>query len=262
MERKEFIKRIGLGAIGLSIAPFTFAGVGTKRSNEQICREAWGNLSPSDGGAFEYVHPKKGVPNVFLYGDSISIGYTPAARKTLKDSASVFRFHKNGGSTDHLIPGMEEMQKAMFQPALKQGWKFKWDVIHFNVGLHDLKYLRDGKLDKANGKQVSSIDEYKTNLNEICNYLSTEFPKAKLIFATTTPVPENADGRNAGDSVKYNKAALEVLAKYPEIAINDLYAFTKPNLENWAIKPGNVHFNELGKTEQGKEVARIILENL
>lgn len=55
---------------------------------------------------------------------------------------------------------------------------------------------------------------------------------------------------------------MEVLKTYPSIIINDLYAFTKPNLKEWAIQPGNVHYNELGKTEQGKEVARIIEENL
>lgn len=28
------------------------------------------------------------------------------------------------------------------------------------------------------------------------------------------------------------------------------------------IKTGNVHYNNLGKTEQGKEVAKVIAENL
>tara|TARA_R110002072_G_scaffold29258_2_gene92856 strand:+ start:52762 stop:53025 length:264 start_codon:yes stop_codon:yes gene_type:complete len=83
-----------------------------------------------------------------------------------------------------------------------------------------------------------------------------------LVFATTTPVPPNAKGRFEGDSIKFNKAALEVLAKHPEIVINDLYAFTLPNIDEWAQEPGNVHYNELGFSQQGKEVARIINENL
>ena len=126
------------------------------------------------------------------------------------------------------------------------------------MGLHDLKYMAHGKLDKKNGKQVSSINSYKEKLDAVCQYLIKEFPKTKLIFATTTPVPEGAAGRIAGDSIKYNKAALEVLKNYPSIAINDLYTFTKPNFEDWCIEPGNVHYNETGKREQGKEVARII----
>lgn len=258
MQRRSFIKKASLGALGLGMAPAAFAGAGAKKSNAKICRSAWEELCPTDGGAFEYVHPQKGMPNVLLYGDSISIGYTQTVREVLKNKATVFRFQRNGGASDRLIPGLEKMQRAMFQPYLEKGWDFEWDVIHFNVGLHDLKYLKNGKLDKENGKQVSSICEYKTRLKGICDYLQAKFPNTKLIFATTTPVPEGADGRFAGDSVKYNEAALQVLKHYPKILINDLYAFTKPNHKAWAIEPGNVHYNELGKNEQGKEVARII----
>lgn len=262
MERRKFIKQIGIGTLAFGVAPVAFASTANKKCDEQICREAWGNLCEKTDGAYEYVHPKKGIANVLLYGDSISIGYTLVVRENLKGKANVFRTYRNGGATQHLIPGTETMQEAMFQPHLKNGWNFEWDLIHFNVGLHDLKYLDGNKLDKVNGKQVSSISEYKIKLDEICRYLKFEFPKAKLVFATTTPVPENAAGRFAGDSIKFNNAALEVLAKYPSIVINDLYGFTKPNLTQWAIKPGNVHYNELGKQEQGKEVARIITENL
>ena len=83
-----------------------------------------------------------------------------------------------------------------------------------------------------------------------------------MVFATTTPVPLNAKGRYDGDSVKFNKAALEVLTKHPEIVINDLFTYTKPHHDKWAQEPGNVHYNELGFNQQGKEVARIITENL
>ncbi|WP_297089360.1 SGNH/GDSL hydrolase family protein [uncultured Draconibacterium sp.] len=262
MERRKFIRNAVFGVAAISFSPLSFAGSRGKKCKEEVCREAWNNLRLLTGPAFDYVHPQKGIPKVLLYGDSISIGYTPIVRNSLKGRADVFRTYRNGGASQHLIPGTEEMQKTMFQPHLKNGWDFTWDVIHFNVGLHDLKYLNNGKLDKENGKQVSSVEEYKTKLNAVCSYLQKEFPQAKLIFATTTPVPEGAAGRYAGDSVRYNKAALQVLANYPAIAINDLYAFTKPNLEAWAIKPGDVHYNDLGKTEQGKEVARIIEQNL
>ncbi|WP_372775415.1 SGNH/GDSL hydrolase family protein [Mangrovibacterium sp.] len=230
--------------------------------NEQICREAWNNLRLLTGPAFDYVHPQPGLPNVLIYGDSISIGYTPEVRRILAGKANVFRTYRNGGATQHLIPGTETMQKTMFQPHLDEGWNFTWDLIHFNVGLHDLKYVTNGKLDLENGKQVSSIEEYKTKLEEICVYLKDKFPKAKLVFATTTPVPEQAEGRIAGDSIRYNKAAMQVLANHPSIVINDLYAFVEPNFEQWCIKPGDVHYNEVGKSEQGKEVARVIVENL
>jgi hypothetical protein len=262
MERRNFIKCFGAATLMLGVAPSAFAEMGRKKCDEHICRLAWAKLCENTNGPYEYVHPQKGVPNVFLYGDSISIGYTLKVREELQGKANVFRIFRNGGASHTFIPNMEKMKKSMFQPYLKEGLNFKWDVIHFNVGLHDLKYLADGKLDKKNGKQVSSIDEYKVKLDAICKYLLKEFPKAKLIFATTTPVPEDAEGRFAGDSVKYNKAAMEVMKNYPSITINDLYAFTKPIFEQWTLKPGNVHYNELGKKEQGKEVSEIILKQL
>ncbi|WP_299782412.1 SGNH/GDSL hydrolase family protein [uncultured Formosa sp.] len=262
MNRRHFIKYLGATTLYIGATSCGGTRVFGSTYNEEISRDAWSKLA-NTGEAFSYVNPNKKLPNVLIYGDSISIGYTPTVRQELQGEANVFRIFNNGGSSDTFIPKMEKLKETMFQPYLKGGWDFTWDVIHFNVGLHDLKYLKNGKLDKVNGKQVSSIAVYKSNLDKICKYLQTEYPKAKLIFATTTAVPqEGADGRITGDSVKYNKAALEVLANYPSIQINDLYGFTKPNASEWHIKPHNVHYNELGKTEQGKLVSKIIAENL
>ncbi|MDE3740950.1 SGNH/GDSL hydrolase family protein [Maribacter polysaccharolyticus] len=266
MERKRFISLLGYGALGMGMAPAAYAGINSKKSDYETCKSVWGDLCGAIGtvyktDAFEYVHPVRKTPNVLLYGDSISIGYTPAVRKSLEEKATVFRLYKNGGSSQQFIPNMDKMNATMFQPYLRKGWNFKWDLIHFNVGLHDLKYLSGKHLDK-NGEQVSSIGVYKENLDKICKYLKSNYPEAKLVFATTTPVPENAKGRYSGDSIKFNTAAREVLEQYPEIEINDLYAFTLPQRKAWAQEPGNVHYNELGSTEQGKEVARIIAENL
>jgi hypothetical protein len=262
MKRREFLKYMGASSIFMGAAPSVYAGIFTKGCKEEVCREAWNKLRLSKDQAFEYVHPQKSLPNVLIYGDSISIGYTPTVRKDLAGKANVFRIYQNGQSSHQLIPVMDKMEKTMFQPYLKGGWNFKWDVIHFNVGLHDLKYLSDGKLDKENGTQVSSIPVYKETLLNDIQYLMKKFPKAKLVFATSTSVPEGAKGRFAGDSVKYNKAALEVLSNYPDIVINDLYSLTKPNYAQWCINPGNVHYNETGKKAQGKQVANTILKYL
>lgn len=262
MDRRHFVKYLGATTIYIGVSSCGSLNIFGDNYDEAVAREAWKSIA-NKGEAFQYVHPNKKLPNVLIYGDSISIGYTPTVREELAGKANVFRFHKNGQSSNKFIPFMEKMRTTMFQPHLKGGWDFNWDVIHFNVGLHDLKYVKHGKLDRENGKLVNSIEKYKENLHGICNYLLKEYPKAKLIFATTTPVPDEGDpGRFGGDSIKYNKAALEVLANYPSIEINDLYAFTKPNEKAWYIKPTNVHYNEKGKTEQGKQVAKVIAENL
>ena len=264
MKRRDFFKHLG-GVIILSGINFRLmASALSLKYNDEICRQAWISLCKGNAKKkpFRYVSPQKGLANVFLYGDSISIGYTETVQNELTGKANVIRLFGNGGSSNEFIRNMEEMKKAMFQPFLKEGWDFEWDLIHFNVGLHDLKYVVNGKLDKLNGKQVSSVAKYKENLKSICKYLIENYPKAILIFATTTPVPEGEPGRFAGDEIKYNKAALEVLAEYPKIKVNDLYSFVKPNFLKWEIKPGNVHYNPTGQHEQGKEVAQVILERI
>ena len=202
MERKTFIKYSGLAALSFVCSPYPV--LSAKNRDKDKCKNAWEALCGNRSGdeAFKYIEPVKGIPNVLLYGDSISMGYTPFVRKYTAGKATVFRIFKNGGSSSQFIDNMEKQRKTMFKPYLKGGWNFEWDLIHFNVGLHDLKYMHEGKLDKVNGTQVTPLAKYKENITEICNYLTKQYPKAKLIFATTTPVPEGEKGRCAGDGMK------------------------------------------------------------
>ena len=141
---------------------------------------------------------------------------------------------------------------------MKDHWDFSWDVIHFNVGLHDLKYVEGGKLDKGKGEQVSTMAEYGENLRRSIAYFQRIAPDATLIFATTTPVPSGEPGRHVIDAIRYNRVALNALKDYPEIVVNDLYNLTLPNQPQWWTKPGNVHFNATGYTTQGKQVAQFV----
>ena len=230
----------------------------------ESAEEAWNNMvSPKarKRAAFAYVENNKKLPNVFLYGDSISIAYTPYVRKALDGKANVYRLNSNGSDSSAVFSKMERMRKVMRNKELEGYWDFEWDVIHFNVGLHDLKFCKDGKLDFA-GNQVNPPDKYAENLEKVIEYFNKIAPEAKLIFATTTPVPANSAGRKEGDAKLYNAVALKVLKKYPEVAVNDLYGFTLPNQKEWWTKPGNVHFNPKGCNAQGKEVARVVSEVL
>jgi len=224
----------------------------------ETAKDAWTSLvgnKSSKRPEFAFVRNNSALPNVLIYGDSISMLYTPQVRKKLKNKANVYRIHLNGGDTARVIPAMETMHEKM-----AEYWPFKWDVIHFNVGLHDLKYLdENGKYDTTNGEQLHPSEEYTMTLKQIIEYFKKIAPDSKIIFATTTPVPENSRGRIAGDAVKYNKAAIEVLKSYPEIGINDLYGLTKPNLSKWSH---GVHYMKLGRTAQGDMVANTILNTL
>ncbi|MFC5050460.1 SGNH/GDSL hydrolase family protein [Rubritalea spongiae] len=232
---------------------------------QETAEDAWAKLAGrfAKRPEFAYVKNDPALPNVLIYGDSISIGYTQPLRAKMEGKANIYRLYHNGGNSTKLISMMEKMHKAMRDEQLEDPWTFEWDVIHFNVGLHDLTVTEE---DKENGTHESrtSIDDYKKNLGDIVTYLKKLAPNAKLIFATTTPVPEGTfkPRRIAGDSEKYNAAALEVLSNTPEIAVNDLFSFTKKKHSEWWAAPGDVHYNEAGRNAQGDEVARFILSTL
>lgn len=196
------------------------------------------------------------LPRILILGDSISMGYTHPVRLQLKGDFEVFRpKHEDGkpencqGTTNALI----HLDRWLGdQP---------WDLIHFNFGLHDLKHVHPetGK-NSFNPKDPQQAEPkiYKKNLLAIVETLKTT--GAKLVFATTTPYPTPVDGpfRMAGEALKYNKIAIRIMEK-EDIAINDLYAFVKPQMQEIMI-PKNVHFLDHGNEVLGKEVARVIRE--
>ena len=262
VDRRKILKVLLSAGIS-ALLPIRIIGQAIEQGCD-VCKEVWTKLSRFNATRyqFRYIEPEPELPKVFIYGDSISIGYTEYVRESLKGKACVYRLHENGGSSNDFIRKMEAFRNAMFKPNLKNGWDFEWDLIHFNVGLHDLKYVVNGKLNKEEGKQVSSLDTYESNLRHIIQYLKNNYPNAKLIFATTTPVPEGEPGRVAGDAVNYNKTALTALKDHDDIIVNDLYTYAEPVLEKYATKPGNVHFKEEGSRLLGIEVAGVIGKTL
>ena len=264
MNRRTFLNTLGvLGCAAL--LPKSLWGKQLPVDDARMYMEAaWKKLGKmtSQRYQFRYIEPIANLPKVFLYGDSISIGYTEFVRQSLSGKACVYRLHENGGASTEFIPKMEAFRKGLFQPDLKNGWDFNWDIIYFNVGLHDLKYLLGNKLDKVNGTQVTSIESYAKNLNEIVKYLKSTYPKAKLIFATTTPVPDGEPGRFARDEVRYNDAARKVLRDFKDVILNDLHQFSLPLMEKYAEGSGNVHYTPEGSRLQGIEVAKIIAKVL
>ena len=111
--------------------------------------------------------------------------------------------------------------------------------------------------DAKNHQQVP-IDKYEANLRKLVKRMKKT--GAKLIWCSTTPVPTGAKGRMVGDSAKYNAAALKVM-KDEKVTVNDLYAFTKPQLKK-IIRPANVHFVPEGSKLMAAHNAKQILAAL
>ena len=195
---------------------------------------------------------------VLILGDSISIGYTPFVQKMLADEMTVLRPMRGekAENCSGTTAGVANIDRWL---AIDGG---KWDVIHFNWGLHDLKHVKPGTngvtaSDLATDPPQATVEVYEKQLREIVAKLKAT--GAKLIFATTTPVPAGAMKvyRTDTDAIRYNEAALRIMKEHG-IAVNDLYAFAKPQLEKIQIQPANVHFTPAGSEALAGEVVKAV----
>ena len=190
-----------------------------------------------------------GLPRVLLLGDSISIGYMLPVRARLAGKANVHRPAENCSESANGVKRLDAWLGAG-----------KWDVIHFNFGLHDVKYLdAAGKyVTPDKGKQVASVAEYEKNRRAIVARLKPT--GAKLIFATTTPVPSASNGRVEHDELRYNTAAVRLM-KELGVAVDDLHALVIPQQEKIQL-PHNVHFTAEGYEKLADQVVANLLPAL
>ncbi|MCH2368155.1 MAG: SGNH/GDSL hydrolase family protein [Planctomycetes bacterium] len=198
--------------------------------------------------AMKPVKDTPGLPRVLLLGDSISIGYTVGVGELLLGKANVHRPLTNCGPT---TKGVKELDKWLGDKP--------WDVIHFNFGLHDLKYLGPRGQNLADPKGEGShqqvpLADYEKHLKTMVARL--EKTGARLIWRSTTPVPPGARGRVVGDSAKYNKVAAKIM-KERKITIDDMYSFCMPRLKE-IMRPANVHFTPAGSKALAKQAVTAI----
>lgn len=189
--------------------------------------------------AFNYNKPK-----ILIIGDSISIGYTPFVEAHFSDRAIVTH---NVGNAQHTGTGLMNIDTWLGNET--------WDIIQFNWGMWDLCYRHPdskeyGNRDKINGKPEFTVHEYASNLDSIVSIIKKK-TKAKLIFVTTTYVPENEPGRIENDVQIYNQAAIKVMKKH-SVLVNDIY---KPSIlihKTFGEGSNNVHYKNKGYEKLGK----------
>ncbi len=211
-------------------------------------RQQWDRLSGDGwrlmkrvGNAYAYQRDAPQRPNVLLIGDSISIYYTDTVRRLLTGHADVYRTPMGPGKAETLFASLDEF--------LEQG---HWDVIHFNSGLHDFARKRGTEAD---------LQAYRNNLKNILGKLQAT--GARLIWASTTPVPEKAPASVTSDELcqTYNAVA-KALMEEEGIPVNDLYTAVLPDHSQYWTAPNNIHFNEAGSAFLGRRVANAILPRL
>lgn len=209
-----------------------FAGAAQPESEPALATER-AKVQSDNPAEFAPVTDDPKLPRVLIIGDSISIGYTTPVRELLSGVANVHRVPENGGPTSRGIQQLDWW--------LGDG---KWAVIHFNFGLHDIK-LNDA------GQPLTSPVEYESNLRAIVARLRST--GAKLVFATTTPVPADLNSgpkRRPQDVVERNDIARSVMTELG-VPVNDLYSVALARLAE-IQRPGNVHF-----TNEGSQVLAV-----
>lgn len=195
------------------------------------------------------------LPRVLVIGDSISMNYHDAAKAALEGIANYYRVEGNAGPSDRGVACAELWLGDHQQKGLH------WDLIQFNHGLHDLKQHYDPSTGSY-GAYQSTLEAYKANLEKEIAILKKT--GAKLMWCSTTPVPNDSNGvwtapmgRKKDADLIFNQAALDVIRQDPEIRVNDLNAFVRNTaaFDTWR-KGSDVHF--WGREEQalvGKAVA-------
>jgi lysophospholipase L1-like esterase len=225
-----------LTAIAVTAAAADAAKPGNRKSNEG---ETVADSDSQKNPAIRAIKDEPGLPRVLLIGDSISIGYTLQVREKLKGRANVHRIPVNGGATE---AGLKHIK----------GWlgDGHWDVIHFNFGLHDAKYASETT-------QRATREQYAENLRTLVAQMKAT--GAKLIFATTTPVPNGGvlSPTRKFDSITARNEIAVKLMRESGVAIDDLYTAVLPVQEKVG-RPNDVHYQPEGYEVLAKAVAASI----
>ncbi|MDF1861658.1 MAG: GDSL-type esterase/lipase family protein [Verrucomicrobiales bacterium] len=194
------------------------------------------------------------LPTVVLLGDSIRMNYQAAVQKALEGKAIVSAPKDNCKHTIYFLENLDRWLTGLE----------KAQVIHLNVGLHDLY------LDSKTGKPRHTLEVYEKNLRAIFKRLS-ELSDAQVIFALTTVVDAKlqADSEGYGRVVRRNvdievyNAKARAVAKEFGIPLNDLYHFMEGAGPDTILRPSDgIHLSPEGCQIMGTEVARVISEHL
>ena len=116
----------------------------------------------------------------------------------------------------------------------------RWDVIHFNFGIHD---------------RATPLAGYSQRLEQIVARLQRT--GARLIWASSTPIPRSEAQKLAPATIVERNAAAARIMAANDIAVNDLFAWISPEVTRFQ-RPDDVHFTPEGYARLAEAVARSI----
>ena len=156
------------------------------------------------------------MKKIVLIGDSIRLGYEAYVRAAFRDVAEVYAPTENCRFAHYVFRYLHEWKSL-------GTWPSDVDVVHWNAGLWDVIHFFGDEAQTAPASYAEVIARIDRRLRVL-------FPKAKMIFATSTSVDEEAYKaasykRSNAEIAAYNRLALEALAD-TDTVIDDLYPLT------------------------------------
>ena len=193
---------------------------------------------------------KADLPRVVLLGDSIRIGYAPLVAKKLEGIAVVVHpGMENCADTPTTLKGLDRWL-ADTKPA----------VVHFNCGLHDLKFDK-----KTKAYQVPP-DRYEAHLRAIVERLRRATPN--VVFATTTPILDDrhaarkaAFDRFDKDVTAFNERAVGVMRDLG-VPVNDLNRIVADGGADKLLGKDGTHYTPAGYERLADAVADSVRRQL
>ena len=277
----------------LMLAATVFAGVAAFAADakEQAKVEAW--LMQTNELAKLSKNADGSLQDVFVMGDSISLGYTPVVQKMMAGKVNVTRPPTNCGSSYHyLVPKAPGGKRPMEEWVGDRHYK----VITVNFGIWDNHYnvkvrpnakpeavlatkrsvnlwsikgatkqlqekgeavnpITVSRMSRKSFEIRTPINEYEANLRTILGFLKEHADK--VVFCLTTPVPEWLACDGFGRVRVYNEMASAVCAEMG-VDVVDLYSVAEQNLDTYSSD--GVHFKPAGYQLLANEVVKGIVK--
>ena len=158
------------------------------------------------------------MKKILLIGDSIRQGYDKYVKAALKDSFEVVYPSENCMFAQYIYRSLHNWKEA-----LNLGDEV--ELIHWNAGLWDTLELIG---EEGSDGELTPPEIYAFYIERICKRIKFLFPKARVIFATSTPVQEELFNKTVAirrneTTRRYNEIAVKIAKSYG-FFIDDLYS--------------------------------------
>lgn len=167
------------------------------------------------------------LPRVMLIGDSITRGYYATVEEKLKGKAYVARYTTSKAIGDPAL--LDEIRTFLKQT--------DFQVVQFNIGMHGWAY---------------SEAEYEKHFPALVKAIRKAAPKAKLVWAHTTPIRKDNPQGATNARIEARNAIAAAYCGKQSIPVTNLHALmvTKAQLHS-----DDVHFDKEGSRILGTAVA-------